>query len=528
MKHSTCILLALTVLLLFERHLRADTWCNNYSGAPTVFCDDFDRHCTSPPPEPQACTTDAERNDTALRSVWEWTSYNWNVLALDGVNMAIEDNTLFLSSAPYDGRHANGGDEGSRLGQNTVDLVPYIQEVTGHFYNAINGDNGLPITLRFDMSGGIQSANAIMYSNGYIELSLEDDNTGLVIDTSQAPTDFVMVGSSETEDCESCYAMCSGPEYSVHVPRPTICQQYNPRTADPDPCPPLQTFVRHTLGIGALAMLDNDPCHCDNPENQVPTNYHLSFFDGFKWRILKKGQFAGSGDFTLGDKINTVALTIKASTVDIYHKGRVDGTWIESWAYDVPRLYTGPFNRLRAGTKEACQLNSDSYTCWSGYSNGKKKPIRMGDTRCDNQSWQTNKSKFISFDNILLQGAYPPPPWGGCCLPDFTCIDTYPWWCESNGGQYQGDGTFCDTTECFLFADADHDNDVDQDDFGAFQLCCTGTGGGVPTGCEDFNQIHDEAEGIDKADFVKFHSCYTGPNVSYKTQLPDNCVPWPD
>jgi hypothetical protein len=46
----------------------------------------------------------------------------------------------------------------------------------------------------------------------------------------------------------------------------------------------------------------------------------------------------------------------------------------------------------------------------------------------------------------------PPMPEGGCCIPPLlgpgVCIDTTPQHCDEEGGQYQGDGNFCQSTGC--------------------------------------------------------------------------------
>jgi hypothetical protein len=65
------------------------------------------------------------------------------------------------------------------------------------------------------------------------------------------------------------------------------------------------------------------------------------------------------------------------------------------------------------------------------------------------------------------------------------------------------------------FADADGDGDVDQSDFGRWQACETGDGGGVPPGCGCF----DRDEGglgdgdIDGDDALAFEACATGPGI---------------
>lgn len=59
------------------------------------------------------------------------------------------------------------------------------------------------------------------------------------------------------------------------------------------------------------------------------------------------------------------------------------------------------------------------------------------------------------------------------------------------------------------FADADGDGDADGDDFGRFQACYTGEGGGVPEGCRCFDRDNaGEGDGdIDTLDFTAFQQC---------------------
>ncbi len=64
-------------------------WCGDFTDS--IFCDDFDRYCLSPPPSPQSCPDDSPRDDSSLRSVWEWTSYNWNTQQSEGANAVVEE-----------------------------------------------------------------------------------------------------------------------------------------------------------------------------------------------------------------------------------------------------------------------------------------------------------------------------------------------------------------------------------------------------------------------------------------------------
>jgi hypothetical protein len=65
------------------------------------------------------------------------------------------------------------------------------------------------------------------------------------------------------------------------------------------------------------------------------------------------------------------------------------------------------------------------------------------------------------------------------------------------------------------FADADEDDDVDQDDFGALQTCFTGPGGGVLAGCACFNR--DADNDVDEDDYGAFEDCASGPEVPAST-----------
>jgi hypothetical protein len=59
------------------------------------------------------------------------------------------------------------------------------------------------------------------------------------------------------------------------------------------------------------------------------------------------------------------------------------------------------------------------------------------------------------------------------------------------------------------FADLDADGDVDQSDFGEWQLCLGMTGGTSATRCDCLDRANDGA--IDSADFAAFRACLSGP-----------------
>ncbi len=77
-----------------------------------------------------------------------------------------------------------------------------------------------------------------------------------------------------------------------------------------------------------------------------------------------------------------------------------------------------------------------------------------------------------------------------------------------------------------LWADANGDGDVDQQDFAILQRCYTGPDGDVsPEGhCPCFDR--DEDADVDVVDVEAFVSCATGPEVPFDLDnLPSGCVP---
>ena len=82
------------------------------------------------------------------------------------------------------------------------------------------------------------------------------------------------------------------------------------------------------------------------------------------------------------------------------------------------------------------------------------------------------------------------------------------------------------TSACPLpFADADEDGDVDQQDFGTFQLCFTGDGGTYEDpSCYCFDRNGDND--IDLYDHSDFEDCATGPDVPFDPENPPpDCLP---
>lgn len=74
------------------------------------------------------------------------------------------------------------------------------------------------------------------------------------------------------------------------------------------------------------------------------------------------------------------------------------------------------------------------------------------------------------------------------------------------------------------FADADHDQDVDQLDFGMYQACFTGAGS-INAAYECRCLDRDNDGDIDAVDFAAFQRCVTGPTIGWTEELTPECVP---
>ncbi|MBP7935310.1 MAG: hypothetical protein KA354_11740 [Phycisphaerae bacterium] len=124
-------------------------------------------------------------------------------------------------------------------------------------------------------------------------------------------------------------------------------------------------------------------------------------------------------------------------------------------------------------------------------------------------------SDFSNRRLLVFQGVPPAP--GACCLPSGECVEVNSFECQAQDGSFMGADTTCAEANCPQpcpkpFADGDRDQDVDQVDFGLFQLCYTGAEGGVPEGCACFDKNTDGA--VDAVDLQTFVTCWSGPAVA--------------
>jgi hypothetical protein len=166
---------------------------------------------------------------------------------------------------------------------------------------------------------------------------------------------------------------------------------------------------------------------------------------------------------------------------------------------------------------------------WSDYSQGA--PESDGLTK----TWSVDTLAYFDSPNGAFNAVGLTSPFlGACCQPDGTCADAVePTDCA---GDWQGLETTCAEVTCpgppcpVPFADATDDQggppdgDVDAYDFGLFQLCVSGPGGGVLAGCECFDRDNDND--VDALDFDEFAKCATGPTVLFdELNPPPGCTP---
>jgi hypothetical protein len=213
------------------------------------------------------------------------------------------------------------------------------------------------------------------------------------------------------------------------------------------------------------------------------------YYDGYKWYYVKMMTDINNQPVSLWKRSDggmvTFRLLIKTNTVVMELDNMGGG---DNGSYEVPRTYTGPFNRIS---------------------------MVMGNST-------TGKVAYV--DQIELRQGHliTPIPTGGCCvrtgLGTGACSLIPQSDCQTAGGDYLGDGTSCglngETCDfCpVIFGDADFDGDVDMEDFGLFQRCLTGPGPVALTAeCACFDRTKDED--VDSDDFIFFDNCFSAPAV---------------
>ncbi len=497
-----------------------------------VWCDDFGTYCSEnydntvywpgypPNPDTTLCTNGpGTYGEWWMKTANTIDGHNWDK-NWSGNNFGVTD----ARSLRFEGWNGNSGwitlpfvaaqagNQSPLSGRAYYEFA--MTEAIEHKYTgstAVNGTDGNPLVLRYWLHDNVGLSESQQSAWGfpanwqfYLELFLDND---------RAPVDYVMAADTNAQ----CVA--------EGINWPVICQQ-NPRGQGvlPPNCPDTATYprpVHASLAFGWLAALDLNPCDVDT--GRKPTMYHAATFDGQQWSRLIANQNPGNGgDFNYGMSSGFFEMTIKSSTYDVRliapFDCRNDGcpnppgyTIGTSTAINLPRLYTGPFNKVGMGGGLGCELDSaNGWVC-------KSESVR------NSRPWTwTSNPAYV--DRPVLLGGVGNITTGACCMNDGSCDDLDGTACQNAGGRFAGANTTCATTVCcpLPFADADTDGDVDQDDFGAFQMCYNGSGA-VPTGCECYDRNVDGK--VDATDFQSFNYCWTGPNVPWSTDIAPNCEP---
>ncbi len=539
-----------------------------------ILCDDFDTYCATGggyPGDPKCDPATASMDSYRLREVWPRTSTTEIDDALCGVEVKVEDADSLINSLPFGTRYPKGS-----LGQATfrdwvlspplgqpdqvMDIHRLVQNVFGPEYSAVSGTDLNPLYMEFFMAADI---GKLGFSSAYMELAY-----GSVTDPlNRANTDYAL-----SPDCNT---YCN--PYIQQLPFPILCAQGSPLLPLPTACPSIATApLRQAIAIGALSVTDPDPCHCGSTTSHSSQSTHLTLFDGKVWWVLRTNNPAPStgtvtprdgapadptdivaGGFVLSSppsgtkSVNLVTLTITGSTMKVELISRLKSS--NGGEYDVynvmeniPRQYTGPFDRLSMGVGPGCEL--DSNAAWDVCKAG-----------TDRACLPQRGTYYVDFDDFSLHGGEGFKIEGACCLPDGTCtepLDAFA--CSQLGGTYrgpsttcgdgsiclgacckgeasgcsdvkvnecpapfefQGYGSQCATASCPCsdpFADADLDGDVDQLDFAIFQACFSGPGPvSLNAVCRCFDRDNSGAgdQDVDTDDLARFEACASGPGV---------------
>ncbi|MBI4582205.1 MAG: hypothetical protein HY718_21090 [Planctomycetes bacterium] len=473
--------------------LAENTWCST-NHPEGIFCADFDRYCVDPPPEPEACPVGAVR--TGMADIW-------NVEHNCGWVPGVHDE--YYSSSPFCVK-IGCQDGGNHLGYANMGLNNFAKAKFGAAYTAVLATDLTPLTFEFAMNG--RTFDKIRSGNIYVELGY--GRTGDLIPGQDSLTNWVI-----SDNCQPCGDTSDNTGYW-----PILCRQRSrPGRPMPAACPNIDTAsIIPAIAAGAVAFLDNNPCHCGESGYHWPHATRLAFFDGREWFILGNGLFPdpggsepATGNFELvtGDVQHRVRFTITSTKVTV--EMRAAGVLSRC---QVPLAYIGPSSSILMGFQAPCQLQAGTWSCNGAPDcNG---PCGSGQSPQVCCLRGAPGGGTVTVDDVAVQGGQGYADPGACCFPDTTCLDNLRQGdCTVLGGNAAAPTSTCAATACCppLLVDHDMDTDVDVEDFGWFQTCLSsGTYLPPPTlpcACADLDGDVD----VDIDDFTIFAGCMLGPGI---------------
>ncbi len=254
--------------------------------------------------------------------------------------------------------------------------------------------------------------------------------------------------------------------------------------SDGDQGPWSDDQVHRTLAFGSFSAV-NKPYGSPGSGSLGAAMY----YDGSKWIYTKTVRDQSGANAALWKRVDGLhcmfRMTVKTDSV-ILELDNLGSTPVNT-AHELPRLYTGAFNRIS---------------------------LVMGNTVAT-----AGKVNYVDQIEVRQGVLITPVPLGACCsrtgLGSGLCGQVSEADCAASDGTYAGDATNCEGGCNFcppVFGDADFDGDVDSTDFGRVQACLSGSSPAVPSpSCACF-----DAQGnaqVDTDDLLLFLNCAAGADV---------------
>jgi hypothetical protein len=338
----------------------------------------------------------------------------------------------------------------------------------------------------------------------------------------------------------------------------------DPDLGNGDQGPWLASRVHNVLAVGSFTAVNREPTDSES----VGTMGSACYFDGLRWHYTKQMSDLSGNPVSLWKSsyggLTTFKMVIRSNTVTIQLTNPLDDPVVRG-PHTLPRSYTGGFNRVSmtmgnplSSTARYSFVDNVSVRnglildpsqagacCLPNQTCGEMLSINcaaasgsyQGDgTSCDPDpcgppalivSAGPDKEINSGGSTVLeatVSGGTPPyfiewsPAEGldnpGALQPTAspTATTTYTLTVTDAMSQVAGDTVLVTVTDAGVPGDMDGDGDVDQSDFGLFQVCLSGVGvQQTEPGCQDAKL--DDDEDVDRDDAAVFSQCVSGPGI---------------